>query len=127
MPVWLLSLLGNKAVIFGLALAATFLFADRRATWREQKKCDAAKYESKIKALEHDAANAKLAASSAKEKADKLESEKENDNESIRKLQARVSQLPKGSRCEFGPGGSIPGVVRDEELRRTSPVTPSRP
>lgn len=94
--------LGRYAMI-GIALLAAVAFIDRRATYRERAKCQAAAIQSKL-----DAANADLKAERDARARDKIDNAElaiekqrtENENEI---LKAEIAKLPLAEQCIITP------------------------
>lgn len=99
---FILSPLGRYAMI-GVALFAVVAFIDRRATYRERAKCQAAAIQSKL-----DAANADLKAERDARALDKknvaeLAREKQETDAENETLKAEIAKLPLAEQCIITP------------------------
>jgi multidrug resistance efflux pump len=89
--------------MIALAVVAAFTFVDRRATYRERARCNAAAIQSQLNAARADLSIAKNAADEARQNASELETQKtqaENDNA---RLKAEIDKLPVADRCIITP------------------------
>lgn len=112
---FLFSPLGKYAVI-GLAVLAAYTYVDRKATYRERERCQAAVIQSRLDAANADKLAAERAEEEAKRAAQELEGEKRNaeaENEALRK---KIAALPLAEQC----------IIPDRSVRKPAASKPSR-
>lgn len=93
----------GRVVLIGLAVLAAIVFIDRRATFRERARCDAAIIQSKLDAANADLKAERDAREQDKKISDDLAAEKATAEARTDELQKRIDKLPLGDRCIVGP------------------------
>lgn len=89
----------GKALLVGLALVAFVGYIDRKATYRERAKCEAAKIQSKLDATNADLAIAKKAEQDAKVALEELSKERSVMEAQNNELAERIKKMPVADQC----------------------------
>lgn len=104
-PLAILGMLSSpigKAALIGLGLVAAVVFIDRRATFRERARCNAAAIQSQLDATRRDLQATKAAYENAQKHTEELEKEKAASDAELQKVKDDVAKLPADKRCTFG-------------------------
>ena len=112
---FLLSPLGKILLVASL-VGGAYAYVDRKATFRERARCQAAVIQSKLDAANADKAAAERAEEEARRAAQELEGEKKNaeaENEALRK---KIAALPLAEQC----------IIPDRSVRKPGTSKPAR-
>lgn len=88
-----------RLIIIGMAILSAVVFIDRRATYRERAKCDAAAMRAERDAALQDLSAEKIARAAEKATIENLEKQKETDDEARQSLEAELAKRPAADRC----------------------------
>ena len=92
-----------KMIAIGLAILSVIVFIDRRATYKERSKCDAAALRSELAAARRDLNIQRDVADLARQQAAAIELEKTELDKKVSDYEADLAKRPVAAGCRIGP------------------------
>lgn len=112
----------GKYVLIGVAVLSSIAYIDRKATYRERARCQAAVLQSKLDAQNADLAAARQAEEAARRAAEELGEEKRNAEAETEALRKRIAELPVSEQCIIPDRSVRPGATKPS--RSNAPANP---
>jgi hypothetical protein len=92
-----------KLIAIGLAILSVVVFIDRRATYKERSKCDAAALRAELAATKRDLNIQRDVADLVRKQAAVIEQEKSDLDKKVIEYEMELAKRPSAAGCRIGP------------------------